>query len=233
MTTTSAPAVRTASGTTHDSTVGSGWTKAAAAGGFAFVVLDVVASFLPGTPPASDASAAKVAVYFRDHASGIKGQLLVGGLGIAALMWWFGTLWRVLSKAEGERPRLAPVAAVALVVGVTLALLSSAINSAVALRPSDIATTHLFFSFSFIVSAAAGFGIAVFLFAACSVTYRTGLTPRWVSYVGLLAGVVFLAGTLGTITDAAIVNLLGLFAFLIWCVWIIAVSVCMLRWSDS
>ena len=152
-------------------------------------MLDVVGSFLPGTPPASDASAAKVATYFRDHSSGIKAQLLIGGLGIAALMWWFGTLWRMLSRAEGERPRLAIVAAVSLVTGLVLALVSSAINSAVAIHPADVATTYLFFSFSLIVIAAGGLGIGVFLLAACTVTYRAGLTPRWVSYVGWAAGV--------------------------------------------
>ena len=84
----------------------------AAIAGVAFVVLDVAGAFLPGAPPASDASAAKIAAYFHDHSGAIKAQLLLGGLGIAALMWWFGALWRMLSRAEGERPRLAIVAAV-------------------------------------------------------------------------------------------------------------------------
>ena len=196
-------------------------------------MFDVVGSFLPGTPPASDASAAKVAAYFRDHTNGVKAQLLIGGLGIAALMWWFGTLWRMLSRAEGDRPRLAMVAAVSLVTGLVLALVSSAINSAVAIHPADVATTYLFFSFSLIVIAAGGLGIGVFLIATCAVTYRTGLTPRWVSYVGWVAGLAFLASALGTVTDSAIVNLLSFIAFLIWCVWTIAVSACMWRWRDS
>ena len=62
------------------------------------------ASF-PGAPPASDASTAKISTYFHDHASGIKAQLFVGTLGIIALLWWFGALWRMLSRIEDERPQ--------------------------------------------------------------------------------------------------------------------------------
>ena len=83
------------------------WARSAPIAGIAFVVLNVASAFAPGVPPASDASTAKVVSYFRDHSGGIKAQLLLGGLGIAALMWWLGALWGVLSRAEGERPRLA------------------------------------------------------------------------------------------------------------------------------
>ena len=156
--------------------------------GFAFVVLNVVGTFLPGSPPASDASTAKIAAYFRDHSGAIKAQLLLGGLGIAALMWWFGALWRILSRAEGERPRLAVVAAVSLVTGLTLALLNGAINATAAIRAVNADTTHLFYSFSLVVIAAAGFGIGTLLIATSAVTYRARVTAPWISYLGWLAG---------------------------------------------
>ena len=83
---------------------GVGWARSAAIAGFAFVVLNVAGSLAPGAPPASNASAAKVAAYFADHSGAIKAQLLLGGIGIAALMWWLGGLWRLMSRAEGDRP---------------------------------------------------------------------------------------------------------------------------------
>ena len=77
--------------------------------------------------------------------------------------------------------------------------------------------------------AAAGFGVGMFLLAACTVTYRSGITPRWVSFAGWAAGIFFLAGTAATMTDSNPVNQLGLFSFLLWCVWILAISTIMWR----
>ena len=128
----------------------------AAAAGVAFVVLTLASTFAAGSPPASDASAAKIATYFHDHSGGIRAQLLLGGLGIAALLWWFGTLWRLLSRAENDRPRLAVVAALA-----------------------------------------------------------------------------FYAGTIGSVTDGHGVVVVGLVAFFVWCVWILAVSATMWRTADT
>jgi hypothetical protein len=198
--------------------------RSAAIAGIGFVVLNVVSAFAPGAPPASDASTAKIASYFRDHSGGIKAQLLFGGIGIFALMWWLGALWRVLSAAEGERPRLAIVAAVSLASGLTLALVSGAVNAAAAMRAVDADTTHLLYSLSLIIIAAAGLGIGTSLVATCVITYRAGITPRWASYLGWVAALAFLAGSLGTVSDSSVVNGVGLMAFLLWCVWILAIS---------
>jgi hypothetical protein len=212
-------------------TIGS--SRTAAAAGFAFVVLNVTGTFLPGAPPASDASAAKVAAYFRDHSGAIKAQQLLGGLGIVALMWWFGALWRVLSRAEGERPRLAIVAAIALASGVAIALFSGAITATAAIRVDDVDTTHLLWSLSLVGFATAAFSIATFLVAACVVTYRANIAPRWTGYLGGLAAVAFLVGSLGTVSDSNAINSAGLVAFLAWCVWTLAMSVVLWRGIET
>jgi hypothetical protein len=203
--------------------------RTAAAAGFVFVVLNVTGTFLPGAPPASDASAAKAAAYFRDHSGAIKAQQLLGGLGIVALMWWFGALWRVLSRAESERPRLAVVAAIALASGLGIALFSGAITATAAIRVDDVDTTHLLWSLSLVGFATAAFAIATFLVAACVVTYRANIAPRWTSYLGGLAAVAFLVGSLGTVSDSNVINSTGLVAFLAWCVWTLSMSVVMWR----
>ena len=205
----------------------------AAASGVAFVVLTLASTFAAGSPPASDASAAKVATYFHEHSGGIRAQLLLGGLGIAALLWWFGTLWRLLSRAENERPRLAVVAAVGLATGMALALLNGVVIGTAALRTIDPATTRLFYSFSIVAISAAGFGIGTFLLATSVVTYRHRITPVWVSVLGFVAGLAFFAGTIGGVTDGHGVVALGLGAFFVWCVWILAVSATMWRSANS
>jgi hypothetical protein len=209
------------------------WTRSAAIAGVAFVVLNVAATFAPGTPPASDASAGEVASYFRDHSGAIKAQLLLGGLGIAALMWWFGALWRVLSRAEGERPQLAIVAAIALASGLTLALISGAMTATAAIRVDDVETTHLLWSLSLVGFATAGFGIGTFLVTTCLLAYRADIAPRWTSYLGWAAGLAFLVGTLGTVSDSNVINSIGLVAFLAWCAWILSVSVGLWRGTTA
>src|SRR2546429_7583587 len=64
----------------------------AALAGLAFVVLNVAGTLAAGSPPATDAPAAKVAAFFRDNASVIKAEQLLGALGVVALFWWFGAV---------------------------------------------------------------------------------------------------------------------------------------------
>jgi len=205
---------------TFDGTQGA---RVAAAAGIAFVVLDIVGTFLPGAPPASDASTARIAAYFSDHSGAIKAQLLLGGLGIAALMWWFGALWQIVSRAEDGRTRLAVIAAITLGSGLTLAIINGVANATAALRPESADAQHLLYTLSFVVIAAAGFGIGAFLVAVSSVTYRSRIVPRWISYLGFAVALAFVASGGGTVRDANVFNLLGLIAFLGWCVWILAV----------
>jgi hypothetical protein len=203
--------------------------RSAAAAGVAFVVLNIAGTFAAGSPPASDASTAKIAAYFNDHSGAIKAQLLLGGLGIAALMWWFGALWRLLSRAEGERPHLAIVAAVSLASALTLGIVNGVANATAALRAGDPETTHVLYTLSFVVIAAAGFGLAVFLTATSLVTYRGRGVPRWMSFLGFAAAVAFLVSGAGTVNDSGALSAVGLIAFLIWCVWILAMSTVMWR----
>ena len=111
------------------------WERIAALGGFAFVALNVVGTFLPGAPPSPD-NADDIAKFFTDHTGAIQVGQVLGGIGAIGLIWWLGSLWRIMSRAECERPRMALVAAASLGVAGGLALLSGAILSATALRIS-------------------------------------------------------------------------------------------------
>jgi hypothetical protein len=207
--------------------------RLAAAAGIGFVVLSLGSTISAGSPPAADASAAKVASYFHSHSGGIRAQLLLGGLGIVLLVWWFGAVWRMLSRAEGERPRLAIVAAVALAIGLALAMVNGIVVATAALRQGDAEITRLLYTLSVVAIAAAGFGIGTSVVATCAVTYRTRTLPAWMSVLGIVAALAFFAGTIGTVTDAAGVVALALVAFVLWSAWIVAVSVTMWRSAVS
>jgi hypothetical protein len=174
--------------------------RLAAAAGIAFVVLSVGSTVSAGSPPAADSSAAKIASYFHAHSGGIRAQLLLGGLGIAALLWWFSAVWRLLSRAEREQPRLAIVAALALGLGVALAMLNGVAVATAALRPGDPETTRVLYTLSIVAIAAAGFGLGTSLLATSAVTYRARTVPAWISGLGFVAALAFYASTIGSRT---------------------------------
>jgi hypothetical protein len=206
------------------------WERYAAVGGIAFVVLSVVGALLPGTPPASDASAEKITRYFQDKNGSIEAGQIFLGVAVIGLVWWFGSLWRMMVRAEDGRPRMAVVALVGLGLAGALVLLSGALTSATALRINDLgATSRFFYVLSGVVIATAGFGLVAFLGAVCALNYRAGFMPAWVTYLGWLVAAGFLAGTLGAVSDDGAFLAIGFTSYLLWCVWIAGVSLVMWR----
>jgi hypothetical protein len=206
------------------------WERYAALGGFAFVILNVVGAFLPGTPPAIDDSAEKIRDYFKDHAGALKIGQVLAGLGTIGLLWWLGSLYRMMSRAENERPRLAIVAAVSLGMAGGLAMMSGVFTAETAIYIDAIDTgAKSFYTLSTVTISAAGFFIVAFLSAVCALNYRTRMLPMWTSYLGWLAAAGFLVASYGSASDAASLGVIGLGSFLVWCVWILAVSAYMWR----
>jgi hypothetical protein len=201
------------------------WQRYAALGGIWFVVFSVAGAFLPGAPPATNDSADKIAKYFNDHAGAIKVTTLLTGIGIIGLLWWLGSLWRLMSDAEDGRPRMAVVAVAGLAIGGALALSSGAITSTVALDRRDVGSaSKFFFVLSFVLIAAAGFAILVHIAAVTSLSYRRRLFAPWINVIGWISALLFLIGTINVATDASAFNIIGLLGFLTWCVWIVVIS---------
>jgi hypothetical protein len=204
------------------------WQRRAALAGLAFVVFSVASTVVAGAPPASDASTAKVTAYFRAHSGAIKVSLWLGGIGIMALLWWLGALWRMLSRAESDRPRLTAVACISLGSALALAAGSGSFMAAGAQRIGDIGDgAQLLYTLSLIFIAAAGFGVSMFLAATCTLSVRAKLFPVWTNVVGALAAAAFAAGTLAVTTDANAINVVNVAAFLCWCAWMVGVSISM------
>ena len=206
------------------------WERYAAVGGIVFVVLNVIGALLPGAPPAADASVAKITKYFQDHTGAIEAAQVFLGVGMIGLLWWFGSLWRLMVRAEDGRPRMAIVALLGLAAAAGLVLLSGALTSTTALRIDDLGGgSRFFYVLSGVVIATAGFGIVAFLGAVCALNYRTSFLPQWITYLGWLAAAGFLGASLGSASDNAAFFFLGFISFLVWCVWIVGVSVVMWR----
>jgi hypothetical protein len=210
------------------------WERYAALGGVVFVVLNVVATFLPGTPPASDDSASEVAKYFRDNASGIKTGQILALFGTIGLVWWFGSLFRRMRAGEGGDPRLSVVALLGLALGGSTAMLSGAITSATAIRIDVFAGAgdeflRFLYTLSLVFLATSAAGVVIFLSAFGALNWRARMFPAWTSYLAWLAAAAFGVGMFSAGTDAAAVNMVGFAGFLIWSVWILVISWMMFR----
>lgn len=211
------------------------WARYAAIGGVAFVVLNVIGAIIGGSPPATDDPAAKITEYFTDKGDALKAALWLGGLGSVALIWWFGSLWRRMSRAEGGAPRLAVVSLAGLVLGGAMFLSSASVNAAAALRLDDIGDgTQFFYTLSVVLLSAAGFGLGIHLLATNGLAYRSKMLPMWLVALGALAGLAFLvSGVIGSSTDGSAAMVVGLIGFVGWSVWILGVSACMWRWDPT
>ena len=67
------------------------------------------------------------------------------------------------------------------------------------------------------------------LSAVCALNYRTKFLPMWTSYLGWLAAAGFLFSTGGSASGRNVFGVTGFVSFLVWCVWILAVSTFMWR----
>jgi hypothetical protein len=201
------------------------WEKYAALGGVAFVVLNIVGAATTGEPPAPDDSADKVNTWFADHSGAIKLSQFLGALSVIALLWWFGSLWRKMTAAEGGRHRLSVVAALGLVFGGALFMVANAMLSATAMRLDDAGGgSTIFYTLSTVLLSTAGAGVLTFLAAVSLLALRTKMLPAWMAYLGLLSAALFLVATIGSASDSSAFMIFGLFGFITWCIWVLGVS---------
>jgi hypothetical protein len=201
------------------------WEKYAALGGVAFVVLSVVGTFIAGAPPAADDSAADIVEWFTDNPGAIQTAQLLNGLGLVALIWWAGSLFRRMLRAEGERPRLSIVAIVGLVFAGVFAMISGAVMSATALRIDEIGdSARVFYALSMVMLGTSAFGLVAALAAISALSMRTKMLPQWLTYLGLLAALLFLIGSISSATDEPAIAFFGFAGFFIWSIWILGVS---------
>ena len=165
------------------------WERYAALGGVVWVLCAIIPGVASGQSPATGDSADEIVKYLADNDTLFKLTFVLSLVGTLFLAWWFGSLWRRMSRAEGVQHRLAVVSLVGFTLSAAMALASQAIPAAVALRiHTDAASTApSMYVLSTLLLAAAGFGAAVFLVATNALALRTKMLPTWIVAVGLLS----------------------------------------------
>lgn len=145
-------------------------------------------------------------------------------LGAAGLFVLFlASLTSRLEAAEGRGSTLTRGAFGAGLMGILLVTVTNAINAALAASIAQVsgdgAVWAVFQAGQAIFTFAAMF-IGLFLLFASEVIRRTRVLPRWLAYLGLLAGAAYVVGSFSVADQrgpAAIPALAGFVLFIVWC----------------
>ena len=199
-------------------------------GGILFVLLMVVGSLFIADVPSPDATERQIADYLADgdnHTRNIIGVYLwvVGAL---AFLWFLMRLRTDLRSAEGGTGAISTLAFGAGVAFAAVWMVSAAAYASVAFAVglgdapvSDPDFVRVLPAFGgLLLLLGGGFAGALVIVAASVVTLRTGVFPRWLAWLGIVAAVALLF-------DATYLNILPLW------VWVFVASIVMLRRREA
>jgi hypothetical protein len=199
-------------------------------GGILFVVLMVSGSFLVSDVPKADAPQQEITNYLADggnHTRNIVGAYL-WVIGALAFLWFLTRLRSDLRKAEGEQGALSTLAFGAGVAFAAVWMVSavgfSAVAYAVELRDAPITDPDLVRALpaagGWLLLLGGGFAGLLVLLAVSGATLRTGVYPRWLGWLGIVAAIALLF-------DVLYLNILPFW------VWVFIAAIVMLRQPEE
>ena len=206
------------------------WERWGLHGGLIGVALLVATVLEVGAPPDSDATAPEIADWYADKNDNIQIGVVLVALAVIGIVWWFGSLFRYLRRAEGGEPRLSVIAAFGVLLSGAMAMIAFAINSAVAMRIADVGTdAGIFFAIQNGLLGMSAVGDAILIAAVSAIALRTKFLPDWLAYAGAAVAVLQLVGALAIATQNTAISFVGFIAFLLWLAWIAAVSLVLIE----
>jgi hypothetical protein len=204
------------------------------AAGILFVILGLVALFLPGMPPKAD-EVSKIATYFADKRGSILAGNYLAGLAFAFFLIFAGALRSHLGAADrgGYRP-----GAVSLAGAVTAAALviagGAVLNGAVfqVASAGDANLNHALYDVASDIFISSGFGLAVFFSGAAVAIAITGALPGVFTPTGHLLALLNAAAPVALFVKSGFFAIGGAFGIIVplaSVIWVLAASVVMLR----
>jgi len=211
------------------------WERYGALGGILFVVLVIVSIAVTGSTPKASDSAAKILKSFQDHEDGIKVGAFIGGLAAVPLLWWAGSLYARMRRAEDGQTRVALIAVLGLVLGGAGQIGMSAIDATVVLTLKTVGANEakFFFVLGQGFANAALIGLAVLTLAVSVLAFRTRVFPIWLAWVGIIDAILFIVASYAVATTDDAIAGIGFAAFIVWAIWIIVTSVIMFRSAEA
>jgi hypothetical protein len=212
--------------------VQSRWEQIGAAGGIAFVVLQLAGQSLiqvGGAEPPFDAPAVEIEAFFisRNLQLALIGAFL-SVLSLLAFFWFLGVLWAVLHRHEGEPGWLSLVAFAFGVTAIATILGGGGSWELALLRLGEgltAETKQLLFDQGNFTFATFWVLLAGMLMATAVVAIRDGALPRWLGWFGLALAVALLAARTVWFTGSG----MKFMPYLLFWIWLVAVSIVLIR----
>ena len=211
------------------------WERYGLAAGILFVVLVVVAALIGGAPPKPTDSATKIATYFRDNQDALKVGSYLNGLGAVTFLWFLGSLWGRLRRAEVTGSRLSVIALVGGVAALAFATVANGVIAFVSLYAGDLGPggAKAFYLLGTVFLAFTAFALVVFTSATSVMILRYPIVEKLLGWVGEGVAALWLVAGIGVADNNTAINTVGFIAFLIWAGWILILTVLLLTRDPS
>ena len=210
------------------------WERIGAAGGIVFVVLQMASQALiqvGGAEPPFDATTETIVAFFMARNSQLfaLGEYL-STLSLIAFLWFLGSLWSALRRAEGEPAWLSFVAAASGSMIVAAVSAGSGWPLAVFRQDEELnpQIARLLFDQGNFAFANAWVMLASLSLATGVVSIRTGALPHWLGWTGVLIAGGLLAARAVWASSALVFVPFGL-CYL----WLIAISIVLIRRASA
>lgn len=202
--------------------------------GIGFVVLSLLAYFVPGAPERVDSETGVIGAYVSDNRQMILFAALLWSAAAVLLLWFAAAFSEAIrERAWRSDVHLALLAGAVLVAGgifVNAALLATAAWG-VDLRSAEL--TVMLYQTSAVLVTVIGIASALPLAAAGVGVMRTQLMPDWLGYFAFLAAIVSIVGAFGIfVEDGAMVPggpVMSLIPLLVAAGWVLCGSYYMVR----
>jgi hypothetical protein len=181
------------------------WDRLGAGLGIVFVALQLGLGAVLGGAPALDAPAAEIQSYLVDDGTDVLVAATMGTLSAFFFILFLGTVRTFLRTAEGAPGSLSTVAFGAGLVTITLA--TTAGLPTVALAWDDTAAladpglVQAAWNLNTLALVPIGSSAGAFCLAAAVIILRTRVTPAWIGWIGVLAGLVSVIATFFLVAD--------------------------------
>jgi hypothetical protein len=196
----------------------------AAATGIGGIVLFVVSILVVPTPPRFSKPAADVTTYLSDHGSALRTSQYVAGLAVILFLWFIGTLWSHLRRAEGPAGRLAQVFLASATAVTAVFLVQGGLVVVASHAPAD-AVSVAFFRVAGELAPHTAFLIGPMVASVGVLVLRHGGLPRPLGWYCLAYGAYELVEAAcvlnadGALSPGGTLNVVGPILFSIWGLW--------------
>lgn len=213
------------------------WPKVGASAGIVAAAL-LILSFVvgpSGTPPGFEDSAGEVQAFIRDNHGELQAQVALGFATLFAFAWFLGSVFYRLRPAE-PAARLSVVAlagGLVLIIGATIGTVAQAATTyhAASLDANTVRGLWDLSVFGFLFFMV---GFALLAGASGALAIHARALPNWLCFYSVLAAAyAFVVGLVGSFSETGAFSpsngALGLVAFLLFIVWLLAMGITLVR----